>query len=173
MKSIISILLTLLAFSSFAQEKNELSNSFQDHYSVVKPSLSYSYNEATQSHNYSGNWDFDQDGIKDEVYFIGTGGAHLYYFLKVVLSTDNKPRDFNFIQTDFPVLTSTDTLNFTKAPAGFVVAGIGKHQANCLIVRLDDNSWYSNKKSLKKHHIKTKNIILSFENGKTKYASHN
>lgn len=63
------------------------------------PTLTYSYDNISQIHNYSNNWDFDKDGIKDELYFVGTGGAHLYYFLKVVLSTDKKSREFNFIES--------------------------------------------------------------------------
>src|SRR5688500_10540773 len=42
--------------------------------------LNYSYDPATQTHNYSKNWDFDSDGETDSLYFIGTGGAHLYFY---------------------------------------------------------------------------------------------
>jgi hypothetical protein len=133
--------------------------------------LKYSFDEIFQIHNYSNNWDFDKDGIKDELYFVGTGGAHLYYFLKVVLSSDKKSREFNFIQSDFPFLTATDTLNIEKTVLGFVVSDLGKDLTPNIIVRLDDNTYYANKKELTKQKIKTRTISISFENGKTKYGS--
>ena len=58
----------------------------------------------TQAHDYSGNWDFDGDGETDDLYFIGTSGAHLYFFLRIILSTDKKNQDFHFLQLDFPCL---------------------------------------------------------------------
>jgi hypothetical protein len=170
MRLLIALLLTFFALAVSAQQTNSISNSFENDYRKSNPTLIYSYDNSSQTHNYSDNWDFDKDGVKDQVYFVGTGGAHLYYFLKVILSTDNKPREFNFIQSDVPVLTSTDTLNFDKTPIGFVVADFGEKLTPSVIVRLDDSSYYSNKKLLTKKKIKTKNIVVSFENGKTKYG---
>ena len=172
MKLILSILLTVLTLTVFSQQTDSLnipSNSFENTYSKSNPTLVYSYDNASQTHNYSNNWDFDKDGINDEVYFVGTGGVHLYYFLKVVLSTDHKPREFEFIESDFPLLTATDTLNFDKTPVGFVVTDFYKNSTTTIIVRLDKQTFVGNKE-LKKRNIITNNIIISFENGKTKYS---
>lgn len=172
MKLVTTLLLTLLTVPAFSQQADSLaipSNSFEISYSKSNPTLRYSYDNNTQTHDYSNNWDFDRDGEKDQVYFIGTGGAHLYYFLKVVLSSDHKPREFGFIQTDFPLLTATDTLNSHKTPFGFVVTDIGQNLVPTIIVRLDDQTFYDNKE-LKKRKIKTKSILVSFENGITKYG---
>ena len=172
MKILFTLFLTILTLTAFSQQAETLdipSNSFENSYRKSNPTLKYSYDNISQIHNYSNNWDFDKDGIKDELYFVGTGGAHLYYFLKVVLSTDKKTREFNFIQSDFPFLTATDTLNFDKTPIGFVVTDLGKNLTPTIIVRLDDRTFYGNKQ-LKKKNIKTKNILVSFENGKTKYG---
>jgi hypothetical protein len=76
------------------------------HYRQSNPSLQYRYDPRSATHDYSGNWDFDQDGVRDEVYFTGTGGAHLYYVLILVLSTDHRSRTFDFATTDLPVLTA-------------------------------------------------------------------
>jgi hypothetical protein len=38
------------------------------------------------------------------VYFVGTGGAHLTYFLRVVLSRDNRSQDFPYLSSELPVL---------------------------------------------------------------------
>ena len=86
------------------------SNSFEASYKKTNPTINYKYDSLRQIHDYSNNWDFDEDGKPDQVYFVGTGGAHLYYFLRVILSTDNLVRDFSFIQSDFPVLPSAHKL---------------------------------------------------------------
>ncbi len=173
MKFLFTFFLTTLTLTVFSQQTDTLdlpSNSFENAYRKSNPTLTYSYDSASQTHNYTNNWDFDKDGINDEVYFAGTGGAHLYYFLKVVLSTDHKLREFDFIQSDFPLLTATDTLNFDKTPVGFVVTDFDKNSKPTIIVRLDEQTFYGNKE-LKKRNIKTMNIIVSFENGKTQYGS--
>jgi hypothetical protein len=173
MKTLITIFLTTFTLTVFAQQTDSIvipSNSFENSYRKSNPTLKYSYDDISQIHNYSNNWDFDKDGIKDELYFVGTGGAHLYYFLKVVLSTDKKSREFNFIQSDLPFLTATDTLNIEKTILGFVVADLGKYLTPTIIVRLDEQTFYDNKE-LKKRNIKTKKVLVSFENGKTKYGS--
>ena len=173
MKSFLTILLSILSFTVFCQQTynpDSPSNSFENNYRESNPGLKYRYDDTSQIHNYSDNWDLDKDGINDEVYFIGTGGAHLYYYLKVVLSKDHKAREFDFIQSDFPLLTATDTLNFDKTPVGFVVTDFGKNLIPTIIVRLDEQTFYNNRQ-LKKRNIRTKNVLVSFENGKTKYAS--
>lgn len=172
MKMVISLFLTMLTASVFSQQDDTVgvsSNSFNISYGKSNPTLKYHYDTGSQTHNYSNNWDFDKDGINDEVYFVGTGGAHLYYFLKVVLSKDHKPRIFDFIQSDFPLLTATDTLNISKSPFGFVVTNLGKNLMPTIIVRLDKQTFYDNKE-LKKRNIKTENVLVSFENGRTKYG---
>jgi hypothetical protein len=79
-------------------------NSCQSYFDSNSISIHYSYADSTQTHNYSNNWDFDGDGKTDNLYFIGTGGAHLYFYLRIVLSSDKKIRNFPFIQLDMPCL---------------------------------------------------------------------
>jgi hypothetical protein len=174
MKILIVIFLTTFSLTVFSQQADSLespSNSFETEYRKSNPNLNYSYSDSAQTHNYSNNWDLDNDGIKDELYFVGTGGAHLYYYLKVILSTDKKTREFNFVQSDFPILIGTDTLKIEKTGSGFVVANLGKELTPTIIVRLDDNTYYAVKKELTKLKLKTKNIDITFENGKTKYGT--
>jgi hypothetical protein len=174
MKFIFTIFLTIFTTTVYSQSFDSLeipSNSFESSYRKSNPNLMYKYDDISQTHNYSNNWDFDKDGINDELYFIGTGGAHLYYYLKVILSTDKLPREFDFIQSDFPFLTATDTLNMNKAPLGFVVADLETDMKPTVIVRLDDKTYQVNKNKLTKLRIKTRNIAISFENGKSNYQS--
>ena len=183
MKKITILLISILIFACSQRQQNEnnidknvgtdddsISNSFEASYRKTNPALKYSYDNISQIHNYSNNWDLDNDGIKDEVYFVGTGGAHLFYYLRVVLSTDKKPREFTFIETDYPILTATDTLNYKKDVHGFIVTNLGENLTPTIFIRLDDQI-YRNNKELNKMKIKTKNVLISFENGNPKYDS--
>lgn len=170
MKILIVILSTLSVLTATAQQTTNISNSFEDKYRRSNPTFIYSYDSINQIHNYSNNWDLDKDGIKDEVYFIGTGGAHLYYFLKVVLSSDKRSKEFKFIQSDFPLLTAINTSDFDKTSVGFVVAPFNNNLAPSIIIRLDESSYQVNKKLFNKLKVNTKNIVVRFENGKTKYS---
>ncbi len=125
----------------------------------------------SQIHNYSNNWDFDNDGIKDQIYFVGTGGAHIYYFLRIVLSSDKKVRDVNFILSDFPFLNETIKLNSEKSNVGFAVLNIEKELVPSIIVRLDESTFDAFKKEFMKENIKTRNSLISFKNGKMKFGS--
>jgi hypothetical protein len=173
MKVCLSFLLIMLTLTVFSQQDDSVgivSGTFEMGYKKSNPTLRYRYDSVSQTHDYSDNWDFDKDGINDELYFIGTGGAHLYYYLKVVLSTDHKPRQFDFIQTDFPLLVATDTLDFKKRSSGFLVAESGESFIPTINVCLDEQTVLNNKE-LKKRRLKSKHIMLRFENGKTKFGS--
>lgn len=166
-----TIVLSTTVYSQRADNLNISSNSFESNYQKSSPSLKYKYEAISQTHNYSNNWDFDKDGIKDELYFVGTGGAHLYYYLKVILSTDKLSREFDFIQSDFPFLTATDTLKMNETAVGFVVTNLGKDLIPTIIIRLDDNTYQVHKNELTKLKITTRNVAINFENGQSNYQS--
>ena len=168
-----TFILNVFSFAAYSQHSENLyipSNSFENDYRISNPSLIYSFDEISQIHNYSHNWDFDNDGIKDELYFVGTGGAHIYYFLRMVLSSDKKVRDINFIQLDFPFLNGTDILNSEKTNVGFTVLNIEKELTPSIIVQLDESTFDALKKELLKEKIKTRICSISFKNGKTKFG---
>lgn len=86
MKKITILLISILIFACSQRQQNEnnidknvgtdddsISNSFEASYRKSNPDLKYSYDNISQIHNYSNNWDLDNDGIKDEVYFVETG----------------------------------------------------------------------------------------------------
>ena len=109
MRYLLCMALSLAYMYSYAQDSLVV-NSFESTYRQSQPSLKYSYNDATQTHGYSGNWDLDGDGKADSLYFTGNGGVHLYFSLNIVLSSDNKLRDYNFILLDMPVLGSKSAI---------------------------------------------------------------
>lgn len=170
MRSLSLIILLTSITNIFSQDADTLSNSLNESIKESYPTLSYTYFDSSQTHDYSNNWDLDGDGINDEVYFVGTGGAHVYYFLKVVLSTDQESREFSFVESDFPLLTGTDTINLDQTPIGFVVAELGKSKTPSIIVRLDNQSYHASKEILHEKNVTTKNIVISFVDGKTEYS---
>ena len=173
MRLLVTFILNVYSFAVYSQKTDNLetpSNSFEKNYFTTNPTLIYTYDEIFQVHNYSHNWDFDNDGLKDELYFVGTGGAHIYYFLRIVLSSDKKVRDLNFIQSDFPLLTATDTLNSVKSRVGFTINKLGKELTPTIILSLDESTYYTFKLELMKQKIETRNCSISFKNGETKFG---
>ena len=159
----------LVSITARAQRGNDtVTNSLDDLYSTHNAPINYNYYETCNTHNYSNNWDFDLDGKKDSLYFIGTGGAHLYYYLKIVLSSDNQPREFSFIETDFPVFTHIDSYD-VQISRGFAILPLENGQGLSIIIRLDDQSYYANKRQLLKQNLTSRVIMIYFENGEPKY----
>src|SRR5215216_1789489 len=170
MRIILSFVLVLMSSMTRAQN-DTISNSFERHYKKANPGIHYSYDDVRQIHNYSNNWDFDSDGKMDQVYFVGTGGAHLYFFLRIILSSDSIRRDYHFLESDFPALPGDEVL---KAPdfnpaAGFTqfaVFDYKKDNVNDIFLRLDDSSFLSDKKNLRKHGITSNYVMISFKGKK-------
>ena len=168
---LIFLFLSVIPTSAWSQEDFP-SNSFELSYKKTNPEIIYDYDSIRQIHNYSNNWDFDKDGVKDQIYFIGTGGAHLYYFLRVILSSDNIKRDFPFIQLDAPVLPSDKELSKTdfnpkKSWVHFAVFDCDKDNRKDIFIKLDNSSFDVEKNILKSKGIKTNLIMLTFKNGRT------
>jgi hypothetical protein len=152
-------------------QKDSPTNSYEILYGKNNPSLKYKYDNLTQTHNYSDNWDLDKDGKVDQLFFVGTGGAHLYFYLRVVLSSDNKTRDLDFIQSDDPVLppdTETKKQDYIpeKYNTNFSIF-TNKDKNICVFVKIDDSSFATEKSQLKNKGVKTKYIVIYFKNGQT------
>lgn len=161
-----------LTVSDLWSQSNTLTNSFEKIYEKANSSINYKYDQEKHIHDYSNNWDFDKDGNADKVYFVGTGGAHLYYFLRVILSSDNISRNFHFIQSDLPLLPTEEQLNKIDFKPNnnetyFAVLDHGNDRNPDIFVKLDSASFDANKKTLKKKGIKSNFILITFKNGKT------
>jgi len=166
--------LEVISVKSYFAQSDSISNSYAVTYQKSNPGLNYSYDPERQIHNYSNNWDFDQDGIKDELYFIGTGGAHLYYYLCVVLSSKQVQQHFKFLITDDPILPPDEILNnISFIPKDYLInfavfesdGSARKH----ILINLDQQSFAVNRKILKQLGINTTKILVYFENGKAKF----
>lgn len=161
--------------SVFAQV-NEPSNSFQTYYQSQIPSLRYAYSESLQTHNYSGNWDLDEDGQLDSLWFVGTGGAHLYFYLRAMLSKENKIREYPFLQTDFPQLVFDRTgtsipPNHLSKDKSFAIFDFGAEEGLGIFIRLDQSSFQIAQKKLAQKGIQTNGIILRWKDGNEKWSN--
>jgi hypothetical protein len=170
MKHIIFIFIIFTWTCGYTQI-DSVSNSNETTYGENNKSIKYKYDDLTQTHNYSDNWDLDNDGKKDQLYFVGTGGAHLYYYLRIVLSSDKKTRDLDFIQTDNPILSpDTEAKKPDQIPeknnTNFSIF-TSKDKNTCVFVKIDDSSFATEKSILKKKGVKTKYIVIYFKNGQT------
>ena len=146
-------------------------NSFEPFYRQKVPTIHYQYDTAKQIHNYSNNWDFDKDGVADQVYFVGTGGAHLYYYLRVILSSYNAKRDFPFIESDFPILPPDYNLNKVdykpiSDQTYFAVFKDEQEDNLVIFIKLDKATFSVAQKILKKKGVDTNLVTISFQKGK-------
>lgn len=103
-------LLPLAASHAQSDSVQVVSNSYKSSLNIKHPSLNYDYHTSGQIHDYSNNWDLDGDHKTDSLFFIGNNAAHVYYHLRIVLSSDNKVNDFPFLEFDFPCLGTIDEL---------------------------------------------------------------
>jgi hypothetical protein len=168
------ITVTLLSFSFAAytqppskRKKMEPTLSYKDYNKQNNPSVRYVYDAAAQTHNYSGNWDFDGDGRKDKLFFIGNGGAHIYFQLKIVLSSDKVNRDFPFLLIDMPYLGNVNDL---KTESGilpllpqFVVYDFDEDGRDEVYINID-NAFTSVPEKWVKRGVTSRYLLLDYKN---------
>lgn len=70
---------------------------------ILYPELFHSYRADLDTHDYSGNWDFDGDGHKDWFMLVGNGGAHLRYHPIIILSSNFYSRDYTALSIQHPM----------------------------------------------------------------------
>ena len=164
------ILCVLLTNVSLAQSDLILevpSNSYEKIYKKKYSNLNYSYNSYTQTHDYSNNWDFDGDGKKDKLFFIGDGGAHLYFHLQIWLSSDKKTYCFPFLAIDNPLLDKEVKLDSKGKPntfQQFVVADFDTDKLPEIYINLDKQSEIPN--NWKKRGLTSHQVIVDYSNGR-------
>jgi hypothetical protein len=159
--------------TTYAQSDTVPGNSCQPYFDSKKISIHYSYSTSNQTHDYSNNWDFDADGKTDELYFIGTGGAHLYFYLRIVLSSDKKVRNFPFLNLDFPCLGDIAELKnakFYPTPAfpqfvvdNFPTGGLRDNANDKIYLHLDNYSTIPTK--WKKRGVNSRYLLLQYDKG--------
>lgn len=131
------------------------------------------YNPETKSvnlsYNYSGKWDFDGDGKKDSLFFIGNGGAHAYFYPKLILSKDGSTRIYPTVLLDMPYFNNKVQLEkFRKNPAvQLIVDDLDKDGITDIYFNFDHSSG-AIPKTWRRKGIHTKYVIVSFAGGTLK-----
>lgn len=148
----------------------KLSNSYEKVYDTLYPTLNYSYHEGSHTHDYSNNWDFDRDGKKDGLFFIGGDGAHLYFHLRIILSSDDVVRDYKFLTLDIPYLGKASELenSLPSSPPPpipqFVVSDFDSDRVDEVYLNFDI-TYSSIPDEWKKRGVSSRYILVEYENG--------
>jgi hypothetical protein len=165
-KHFLTFALTGLTLSKiFAQEDSVVTNSYEGYLKKDYPTLSYHYDSAYQTHSYSGNWDFDGDKIPDSLFFIGNGGAHLFYQLKVVLSSGRPLKDFPALFMDLPYLgkAADITVGEDSLLPQFVIHDFDSDGIVEIYINFDPES-SSIQKKWKKEGVTSRQILIHLKN---------
>lgn len=144
--------------------------SFENSLKKSFPQICYSYNDSTQTHDYSDNWDFDSDGKTDKVYFVGNGAAHLYFNLKIVLSSDGLVRNFNYLLLDFPLIEDLEKLkkeSFYPLPIfpQFVVYDFDSDGSDEIFLNIDKMTFLVVFDELKRNNVNSRYILMDYKDG--------
>jgi hypothetical protein len=143
-------------------------NSFEPVLLEKKPEISYSYSDSLQTHDYSGSWwYFDADDEPDNLLFVGTGGAHLYFHLRLVLSSDSIVRDFPELLLDMPLVQNMETLKKESFYPPLVLTQIvvddfdsdGKDE---IFLTLDRNTFSVVSQELKEKGVTSRYVLVDF-----------
>lgn len=144
----------------------EQAMSFKSVYAKNNPALKYSFNRYSLIHDYSGNWDLDGDGVPDKVLFVGNNGVHVYYHLVIILSADNKLRDFSWINIDMPMLGDTSEFNKPGDEAAcleqFAVGDLGGMGKPQIYISMD-HSGHNIPDKWKKRGVNSLRLLLFYE----------
>lgn len=169
----IGLLLLILTNIAQAQQNSTdpdlPTNSFKDVYNKDYPNLKYQYHDDTQIHNYSGNWDFDGDGKNDSLFFVGENGAHLYFHLRIVLSTSEKAHTFEFLRMDNPFLYKSKKNKHTSElnmPSLFAVEDLDNDGLPEIFIKIEEQTRIPRKWRLRG--ITSNKIIVACETGRIK-----
>ncbi|MGB0978032.1 MAG: hypothetical protein ACPGVV_01490 [Croceimicrobium sp.] len=117
-------------------------------------------------YHYTDLWDFDNDGLKDEIRFISNGGAHVYYYLQIFLSSAQELYSFRNFYIDMPYLFEADEL-LEFIP--FLVLDFDQDGVDEIYLNLN-NHFASIPAELRSKGIKTKKIRIDYENGELRLS---
>ena len=134
--------------------------------------LSYKFDSILKTnipiYNYSNIWDFDGDKINDSLWFIGNGGAHEFYYLRMQLSSNVIIRNFHCIQLDMPYLTSHEKFieDGFNPFIQFVVNDFDRDNLPEIFFNLKNVSKESNSQDTKNELPGSPYILVDFKNNK-------
>lgn len=127
----------------------------------------YFHNDTLQYYDYSNQWDFDGDGIKDSLLFIGDHGAHLHFYPRIVLSSNLSLYEFRTFWIDMPYPDRSKE-DLMKSPGiQLVIDNFDDDAAFEIYLNIDGNNGYPYGESYPKDWtelgISTTSVLLNFE----------
>lgn len=117
-------------------------------------------NDSILTYQYFNICDIDNDGLFDSIMFVGNGGAHIYFNLKLKISTNGKWIDYPTLYIDMPYLKDTIEEITQFAVSDFDDDGIDEVFLNI------DNPFGSIPDNLKTGDLTSKRLIIEFEKGR-------
>jgi hypothetical protein len=138
------------------------SNSF--HSQLRNTNIKYTYVQNSQSHDYSGNWDFDGDGVNDRLQFLGNGGAHLRFRPQIYLSYSDIVIYYNYLFVDMPIVEPSDSLTSSANMLfpQFVVNDFNGDGISDIYININDGHNYI-PEELRKIGLTKTQLILSYD----------
>ncbi len=168
MKSIaIAVILCLPSYGLFAQAH---SKGIEQLTGPLPECMVTLYNPQTKtmnsSYQYADRWDLDGDGLKDTVWFVGNGGAHTYYYLRVKLSSKRKAIEFPFLQLDMPYLNTKEQLVQYKHHPGiqFVIHDFDGDGVSDIYLNAD-NTFSAIPTTWKRRGVHSLYVIMTYRKG--------
>jgi hypothetical protein len=162
-KYIVTIVLSFLMLSEISAQEDSLS---YDYCRDDSSKILYRYNNTSQTHSYSWNWDFDGDKIPDSVFFVGNGGAHVFYQLTIGLSSGSHIKDFPKLSIDLPCLGKVeDIIEEPTALPQFVVHDFDSDGVYDIYLHYDP-SFSSIQKKWRSKGVTSRQIIIRLKDKK-------
>ncbi|MEO6722195.1 MAG: hypothetical protein ABIN67_17645 [Ferruginibacter sp.] len=160
MKNLLIILLYIFSVQTSLAQTDSVKIINEEYSQYIHNNFTKSEN---LSYNYSNKWDFDGDSKNDSLYFIGNGGAHTYFFLRIILSSDGLIRNFPTIQIDMPFFATIETLNKLgqNSSVQFVISDFDNNKTQDIYLNFN-NPFGFIPKAWENKGVKTKNVLLSF-----------
>ena len=164
MKSLLTIVLTLFI--------SQISLAQIDSIKIINGEYSrYIYNDDTKSinlsYNYSNKWDFDGDNRKDSLFFIGNGGAHSYFYPRIILSSVGLTMNFPTVQIDMPHFVPIETLKKWRKNPGVQLVVDDFDSDGIQDIYLNFNNPFGNiPVAWKTQGVKSKYVLLRFSGKK-------
>lgn len=129
------------------------------------PQLHYHWNANTLVHDYSGNWDLDNDGKTDSLFMIGNGGAHARFYPRLVLSAHRQVRTYDWLLVDMPGIGRLDTMGDKgRYYPQFAVQDLDADGAPDIYINFDDR-FSSIPAKWRQRGVTSRRVVLSYRNG--------
>lgn len=159
------------------QDKNSSNNDTQE--IPMDENAAYIYNPHLEDsilvYTYTNpKWDLDGDKKVDSIQFVGNGGAHQYYYLRIKLSSKTKWNHFHSLSIDFPEpldINLIDPENLSYESYRCDIFDFDNDGLNEIRIQLDDKTEMPDRSE--KNGLHTKELWVDYENNQLNVKDYN